>query len=87
MDEKRESRRKASQEYRERQLALNKEEYKERQRGYARKCFRIYYYTNDDYREKHKKEAREKAYYDNSKNQFLLVLRNLFITPNITRST
>lgn len=84
MDEKRESKRKASQAYRQRQLATNPIEYAERQRGYARKCFRIYYYTNKEYRERHKKEAREKAYYDNSNNQFLLVLRKLFIAPDVT---
>lgn len=76
---KRESARKASADYRARQLAENPQQFIERQRGYARKCFKVYYHTNEEYRIRHLNRAKEKAYYDNSDDKFFLAIRRLYI--------
>jgi len=75
---KRDSNRRATLAYKARQEATNPVEFAERQRGYARKCFRKYYATNTEYRVRHLQEAKDKYYYDNSTDRFLLCVRLLF---------
>jgi len=73
-----EAQQRASLAYRNRQLELDPKAFRERQLGYAKKSFRIYYALNDEYRLNQIRRASVRYYYDNSKDQFLKSIRNLF---------
>ena len=73
-----EAQQRASLAYKNRQLEFNAAAYREKQLGYAKKSFRIYYAMNDEYRLNQIRRAKDRYYYDNSTDQFLKSIRNLF---------
>ena len=73
-----EAQQRASLAYKNRQMLLNADAFKEKQREYARKSFKLYYFANDQYRLNQIKRASDRYYYDNSKDQFLKSVRLLF---------
>jgi len=73
-----EAQQRASLAYRTRQLEIDPKGFRERQLGYAKKSFRIYYALNAEYRLNQIRRSSERYYYNNSNDQFLKSIRNLF---------